>query len=88
MANNRLGSSATGGNTVVMNNDGTISIGMATGNYVSFGSKRIYYFTTAITANTTTTTAPAGSIALTTNSTGRMSIFVSDATKWQYLTNA
>lgn len=50
--------------------------------------KQIYQLTTAITANTTTTTAPAGSFAVTTHATGRNSIFVSDGSKWQFLTNA
>lgn len=56
---------------------------LQSGDYVSFGGKRIYFFTTAITANVTETDAPAGSIGVTTNSTGRSSIFVSDASKWQ-----
>ena len=50
--------------------------------------KRFYQLTTAITANTTTTTAPAGSFAITSHATGQNSIFVSDGSKWQYLTNA
>lgn len=44
--------------------------------------------TTAITANVTTTSAAAGTKAITSNATGRASIFVSDGSKWQYLTNA
>lgn len=57
--------------------------------FTTFASgKRLYQFTTAITANTTVTTAPAGSLATTTHATGRMSIFVSDGSKWQYLTNS
>jgi hypothetical protein len=44
--------------------------------------------TTAITANTTTTSAAAGTLAKTTNATGLASLFVSDGTKWQFLTNA
>lgn len=43
---------------------------------------------TAITANTTETTLAAGTLAKTTHATGRASIFVSDGTKWQFLTNA
>ena len=39
---------------------------------------------TAITANTTTTTAPAGSLAITSNATGKGKLFVSDGAKWQY----
>lgn len=45
-------------------------------------------FTTAITANSTTTSLAAGTLGKTTHATGRASLFVSDGTKWQYLTNA
>jgi hypothetical protein len=44
----------------------------------------IYFLTTAITANTTTTTAVAGSIGVTTNATGVGKLFVSDGAKWQF----
>jgi hypothetical protein len=50
--------------------------------------KRFYQLETAITANTTVTDAPAGSFAITTHATGRSSIFVSDGSKWQFLTNS
>lgn len=43
-----------------------------------------YSFTTAITANTTVTTAPAGSMAVTSNATGVGKLFVSDGAKWQF----
>jgi hypothetical protein len=44
----------------------------------------IYFLTTAITANTTTTSAPVGSLATTTNATGLGKLFIADGTKWQY----
>jgi hypothetical protein len=44
----------------------------------------LYFLTTAITANTTTTTAPKGSIGTTSNATGAGKLFVSDGTKWQF----
>jgi hypothetical protein len=44
----------------------------------------LYFLTTAITANTTTTTAPKGSLATTTNATGTGKLFISDGSKWQY----
>ena len=44
----------------------------------------LYFLTTAITANSTTTTAPAGSIGVTTNATGLGKLFISDGTKWQF----
>jgi hypothetical protein len=55
------------------------------GSIVTFASGAgIYFLTTAITANTTTTTAPAGSFGMTTNATGLGKLFYSDGTKWQY----
>lgn len=39
---------------------------------------------TAITANTTTTDAPAGSIGITSHATGAGKLFVSDGSKWQF----
>lgn len=53
------------------------------GSYVQIGAVRIYGFSTAITANTTSTSAPAGSMAFTTNTTGRGRLFYSDGSKWQ-----
>jgi len=44
----------------------------------------LYFLTTAVTANTTTTTAPAGSIGVTTNATGLGDLFISDGAKWQF----
>jgi hypothetical protein len=40
--------------------------------------------TTAITAGTTTTTAPAGSLGTTTNVTGAGKLFTSVAGKWEF----
>ena len=51
---------------------------------VSNSGAGLYFLTTAITADTTTTDAPAGSIATTTNATGVGSLFVSDGAKWQF----
>lgn len=44
----------------------------------------LYFLTTAVTADTTTTTAPAGSIGVTTNATGLGDLFISDGAKWQF----
>ncbi len=44
----------------------------------------LYFLTTAVTANSTTTTAPAGSIGVTTSATGLGKMFISDGTKWQF----
>jgi hypothetical protein len=44
----------------------------------------LYFLNTAVTANTTTTDAPAGSIGVTTNATGLGKMFISDGAKWQF----
>jgi hypothetical protein len=44
----------------------------------------LYFLTVAVTANVTTTTAPAGSIGVTTNATGVGKLFISDGAKWQF----
>ena len=48
------------------------------------GGVQFHGLDTAITANTTTTSAPAGSLAITSNATGKGKLFVSDGAKWQY----
>lgn len=55
------------------------------GSIMTFASGAgIYFLTTAVTANSTTTSAPAGSIGVTTNATGLGKLFISDGTKWQF----
>ena len=44
----------------------------------------LYFLTTAVTANVTTTTVAAGSIGVTTNATGVGKLFISDGAKWQF----
>ena len=51
---------------------------------VANGTAGLYFLTTAVTANSTTTDAPAGSIGVTTNATGLGELFISDGTKWQF----
>lgn len=55
------------------------------GSVLTFASGAgIYFLDTAITANSTTTTAPAGSLGITTNATGLGKLFYSDGSKWQF----
>jgi hypothetical protein len=49
---------------------------------LSIGTE-FHWLTTAITANSTLTSAPAGSFAITSHATGRGALFYSDGTKWQ-----
>ena len=44
----------------------------------------VYFYSTAITANTTATTAPKGSFGMTSNNTGLGKLFYSDGSKWQF----
>ena len=44
---------------------------------------RLYPLSVAVTANSTTTSAPAGSIGFTSHATGRGITFYSDGSKWQ-----
>lgn len=63
--------------------DGNVKTKGDSGTYTQCGAIRFYGFTTAITANVTTTTAPAGSRAVTSHATGLGGDFYSDGSKWQ-----
>ena len=62
----------------------TFTSSATTGAVIANATAGLYFLTTAITAGTTTTTAPAGSIATTTNGTGAGKFFVSVAGKWEF----
>jgi hypothetical protein len=66
--------------------DGNLSAAKAVGGTILkfAGGVEFHGLSTAITANTTTTTAPAGSMAITSNATGAGKLFVSDGSKWQF----
>jgi hypothetical protein len=59
----------------------TASSGAVAGN----ASAGVYILSTAITANSTLTSAPAGSLGITTNATGLGKLFYADGTKWQFM---
>jgi hypothetical protein len=63
---------------------GTFTSTATTDAVIANATAGLYFLTGAITANSTTTTAPKGSIATTTNATGTGKLFVSDGSKWQY----
>ena len=73
----------TNGRTVSVDSSGNLNGPAVSGTYAQLGAIRVYGFTTAITANSTVTTAPAGSIAFTSNATGLGRLFYSDGSKWQ-----
>jgi hypothetical protein len=62
---------------------GTFTSTATTDAVVANATAGLYFLTGAITANSTTTSAPKGSIATTTNATGTGKIFISDGSKWQ-----
>ena len=62
----------------------TITSTATTSAVVANATAGLYFLTTAITANSTTTSAPKGSIGTTSNATGAGKLFVSDGTKWQF----
>lgn len=64
---------------------GSVVSTASSGAVASNANAGVYILSTAITANTTTTTAPVGSLGITTNSTGRGKLFYSDGSKWQFM---
>lgn len=63
---------------------GTFTSTATTDAVIANATAGLYFLTGAITANSTTTTAPKGSLATTTNATGTGKLFISDGSKWQY----
>ncbi len=57
----------------------------SSGEVASNANAGVYILSTAITANTTTTSAPVGSLGITTNATGKGKLFYADGTKWQFM---
>lgn len=77
-------------------NDGTVTgktigikigkdTGTLTADMIFSNGAYLVTLTTAITANSTATTVPAGSIGITSHATGVGKLFVSDGSKWQYM---
>lgn len=64
---------------------GSVVSTASSGAVASNANAGVYILSTAITANTTTTSAPTGSLGITTNATGVGKLFYSDGTKWQFM---
>ena len=64
---------------------GSVVSTASSGLVASNANAGVYILSTAITANTTTTSAPVGSLGITTNATGRGKLFYADGTKWQFM---
>lgn len=78
--------SVTVSGAIVANGGVIASTIQTTGDIVAANlNARVYILSTAITANTTTTSAPVGSLGITTNATGRGKLFYADGTKWQFM---
>lgn len=77
--------SVTGAATVGSLSAGSVVSTATSGAVASNANAGVYILSTAITANTTTTSAPVGSLGITTNATGKGKLFYSDGTKWQFM---
>lgn len=76
------------GNELIWDADGNLDAStLDTGDYFVLGGVRFYSFTSALTENSTATSAPAGSYAFTSNATGKNKIFYSDGAAWQAASN-
>jgi hypothetical protein len=64
---------------------GSVTSTAASGAVAGNASAGVYILSTAITAGTTLTNAPAGSLGITTNATGLGKLFYSDGTEWQFM---
>ena len=64
---------------------GSVVSTASSGVVASNASAGVYILSTAITANSTTTSAPSGSLGITTNATGLGKLFYADGTKWQFM---
>jgi hypothetical protein len=64
---------------------GSVVSTAASGAVASNANAGVYILSDAITANTTTTSVPVGSLGITTNATGRGKLFYSDGSKWQFM---
>lgn len=64
---------------------GSIVSTATSGAVASNANAGVYILSTAITANVTTTSAPSGSLGITTNATGLGKLFYSDGSKWQFM---
>ena len=79
------GASALGAVTATSLSSPTSTTTTASGVQQTFGNSQVFVaLNTAITANSTTTTAPSGSMGVTSHATGVGYLFMSDGTKWQY----
>lgn len=73
--------------TGAANNASATIMGASDGTDTVNGNVLFYNLSTAITANSTTTSTASGTLAITSNATGLGTIFRSDGTKWQLLAN-
>jgi hypothetical protein len=64
---------------------GSVVSTAASGLVASNANAGVYILSVAITANTTTTSVPVGSLGITSNATGRGKLFYSDGSKWQFM---
>jgi hypothetical protein len=61
-----------------------VVVSAASGNLINNANAGIFILSTAITSGVTTTSAPSGSLGLTTNATGLGKLFYSNGTNWLF----
>lgn len=74
-----------GGTTPAAGTFTTVTSTASSGVVAANANAGVYILSTAITANSTTTSAPVGSLGITSNATGKGKLFYSDGTKWQFM---
>jgi hypothetical protein len=85
-----INSSAIGGTTpaagafTTLTSTSPVVVSAASGNLINNANAGIFILSTAITSGVTTTSAPSGSLGLTTNATGLGKLFYSNGTNWLF----
>ena len=85
-----INSSAIGGSTpaagafTTLTSTSPVVVSAASGNLINNANAGIFILSTAITSGATATSAPTGSLGLTTNATGLGKLFYSNGTNWVF----
>jgi len=78
------GTTAAAGAFTTLTSSSPVVVSAASGNLINNANAGIFILSTAITSGVTTTSAPSGSLGLTTNATGLGKLFYSDGTNWLF----
>lgn len=78
------GSSPAAGAFTTLTSTSPVVVSAASGNLINNANAGIFILSTAITSGATATSAPTGSLGLTTNATGLGKLFYSNGTNWVF----